>query len=183
MTLDFLAGRVFQCDYIDASTHRKKVLQSALARHPLLPGLETRAGELISRNRGPSLFDASWELKASFSLEEVAALEPNGSIQKCGLVAGYVAGFEIQRKSYDDGSEYINTYLRLYVDGASVLEGGPAPQVVFDLAISCCQNRYEFHEKARLKGAYICYWRIDDWLEGNSWDETVCEGSPCFPNG
>lgn len=108
MTLDFLACRVFQYNLMEKSKHRKSVLQSALIQRQVPPDLVAQAGVSAgSCNRGIPPSDACWELKASFSLEEVAAVEMDGGLEKwCGPVAGSVAGLEVQRWS-GDGMDWL----------------------------------------------------------------------------
>lgn len=90
MTPDFLAIAVSQCWFMQNPGLLSKVVYAALGQRNALPAL---MGIYVARGRpkrsvAPS--QSRWDFSASFTLEEVAALELSGGIQKwCGLVAGY----------------------------------------------------------------------------------------------
>jgi hypothetical protein len=83
MTSDFLANVVSQCPLMKKSGLLPLVVHAAFmhreASLAILEQAETASG-LANRGRSPS--EAMWEVKASFTLEEVAAMERGYQIKK-----------------------------------------------------------------------------------------------------
>lgn len=105
MTHDFLANSVCHSPYMKHPGMLSSLLSSALVQRaasiPLLQG----EGQALGRcDRGLPPAEACWVLKASFTLEEVMALEPGGQRQKwCDLVGGgYPAALVVEREEDKD---------------------------------------------------------------------------------
>ena len=131
-------------------------------------------------NRGVEPSEASWELKASFTLEKVAALEPGERIDKwCELVAGYPAALSVDRQAADDT---LGVFLRIdmrrsptHLQGA--LSAGVALKVDWTLTLNVKRSHSRYFSVATFPA-----WGYPNFFE-KPWAESVREGSPHFPNG
>jgi hypothetical protein len=178
MTSDFLASAVAQCSMVRRSGLLPLVMQASHAHREALPSLLEEENVVRgSPDRGVALSEACWELKASFSLEEVAALRLGGFVWKwCGLVAGYAAGLSVQRTKDKDT---LGAFLRINVPKPeNALEGGPAAGVrlKFELALS---PDVKHESSAYFTGLGFGF---PDFFD-KPWAESVREGSPHFPGG
>lgn len=99
MTPDFLANVVSVCNMMNKSDLLLSVLRSAFVhREASQLILEKEKVERVGGDRGVVPFEASWELKASYTLREMAVLQLGCWMKKwCGLIAGYPAGLSLQR--------------------------------------------------------------------------------------
>jgi hypothetical protein len=91
MTSDFLAAVVSDCVYLKSSDLLFPVLRSAIWQRGMPANvLDEQDVERGGRDRGVPPAEAVWEVSASFTLEEVAALERGIAVFRwCGLGAGY----------------------------------------------------------------------------------------------
>lgn len=141
MTVDFVANIVSQCPLMQNSSLLPSVMYAAFSQREASPGVLQQdhvARGTRSRGMAPSL--ASWEVNASFTLE-VAALHLKESIEKwCGIVAGFPAGFQLQRRQ-DKGTDTLAAYLVIDVPvptPSDTLAGAPTPGVglTIDMVLS-----------------------------------------------
>ena len=125
MTSDFLAHVVCKCPLMKQSGLLLSVLESALVQREAPPAVLQKLGVVRGRaNRGVDPANASWEVKAVFTLEQIAAMEPCGIIVKwCGLVAGYSAAVEVER----DVGDTLGVYLRVEMPPSSAQLQGALP--------------------------------------------------------
>jgi hypothetical protein len=128
MTPDFLAIVVSDCVYLQSSDLLLPVLRAAMyQRNVSVKLLDEKEVGRGGRDRSVPPAEAVWEVSASFTLEEVAALERgSGSRKWCGLVAGYEAVFSVRRHNSED-EDALSFYfgLDLPVPTDYKLEGGP----------------------------------------------------------
>jgi hypothetical protein len=181
MTPDFLANVVCRCPFINSSGLLPLVLQSALVHREVSPTLlEAQGVARGGRNRGVPPSEARWELKASFTLEELTALPPEQMhVDKgCGVVAGYSAALGVR---YESATNSVGAYLHLCLPKSpQSLEGGAAagvglkvgmelaPDVTIDLV-------HFFKNSSRKCGSPDAF--------NKSWGEVVREDSLHFPGG
>ena len=131
-------------------------------------------------NRGVAASEAKWEFQATFRREEVAVLAPGAHrLQWCGLVAGYPAGLQLERRT-DDGDETLGVFLHFYMSeyeslAQGVPRGGVLLKVNWLLPPNCDWNFNMFVRTGISRG-----WRN---VFFKPWAEAVREGSPHFPNG
>jgi hypothetical protein len=178
MTPDFLANIVSQCPLMNDPGLLRSVMHAAFVQRDALPSLLKGKGVAEgSSNRGVAFSAARWEVKASFTLEEVAALQADENVIKwCGLVAGYEAGLSVQR--WKDG-DTLGAFLRISIPTPeNALEGAPAAGVglKFELTLSPDVKREFSHYFTGLGFGYR------DFFD-KPWAESVREGSPHFPGG
>lgn len=181
MTANFLANVVCECALMKESGLGLAMLRSALVqRGASAAGLESReVKQGCARRRGVVPSEASWEVKASVTLEEVAALQPNGIWKWCGLAAGYPADFCVKRET-SNGNETLGIYLHLRMpEHENAPIDGPEAGVMlaYDMMLS----------PAVTKTLAAALFDTSGWsfLEvfGKPWAEAVREDSPHFPNG
>jgi hypothetical protein len=183
MTSDFLATVVIECPLMKASGLLHWVVRSGFAQRDVSPAILQQARVLRGKlNRGVSLSAARWELQASFTLEEVAALEPGSGITKwCGLVAGYGAGLNVERVKEKDA---LGAYLRIHVP--SDLES-PLAVYTFSGPTAGVGLQAEITLSPDVKREFSAYFTANGRgyhnIFGKPWAEAVCEGSPHFPGG
>ena len=153
---------------------------SALCQRGTPSDLLTREGipaGLADRRFRPS--EASWELKASFKIEEVVEVGTMGCgrTKWCGVVGGYIVGLSVAPEL--NGA--LRTSFNLNVPHLRGLtdEGcGPAFGVALhvEMAISPNVNHVYDVYRPQLRAD------VHDALN-KRWAEAVCEGSPHFPGG
>ncbi len=180
MTSHFLANVVSQCRLMKASGLLPLVVHAALIHREASPALLERAeaaSGLDNRGRSPS--ETTWEVKASFTLEEVAALEQDSKIFKsCGLIAGYEAWLSVER-TQNSGLDALDADFSIVVpkiNGAMAL-GRAGVGLKWRLALSpntqLPQDAFFFDGRGR----------GFDNVFMKPWAEVVREGSPHFPGG
>jgi hypothetical protein len=180
MTSDFLAAIVSQCPLMQASGLLPSVMGASHAHREALPSLLEERNVVRGRgNRGVALSAACWELKASFMLEEVAALEANELVWKwCGLVAGFAAALKVKREEDEDT---LGVFLHICIPKPeNALEAAPAVGVgiKWDVALSPDVVKPQLsHYFTKSYG-----WGYGNFFD-KPWAESVCEGSPHFPGG
>ena len=129
MTADFVTNVVAQCPLMQEWGLLPSVMLSAIVQREASPAtLEERHVGRGLVNRGLKPSEACWEVKASFALEEVAALAPDGFLQKwSGLVAGYPADLRVGWKT-KDGNETLGAFRGVHMPkpGDATIKG-PRP--------------------------------------------------------
>jgi hypothetical protein len=165
MTLDFLAN------YVRPSPLRVK---SGLTMPTLLPA----SGGAASRGAA-SPSRAEWQLKASFTLEEVEALRPGGVVGKwCGLAVGYPIACNVQRS---EGRDRLGVCLCIALPTPQGLGAGGGSAMGVDLKVKLnfpttstplVEDRLKRDEP----------WGYTD-VFNKPWSRVVRAGSPEFPGG
>ena len=183
MTTDFLANIVLGSGHVHRSGGLMlPVLHLALVqREASPPALREERAIQGSMNRGvvPSL--ASWELKATFTLEEVAALQQGARIMKwCGFVAGYLADLYAERKKETD-TLALHSFISIpkpfnVPKYTSELEGALSEGVCLHQAWTLPPNIKK--TTSRIYGNIAWGWAD---VFGKPWAEVVREGSSHFP--
>lgn len=180
MTHDFVINAVSTCPLMNESGLGLSVMRSAFVQRDASPvALERRHVERGLSNRGVAPSSASWEIKASFTLEEVEVLEPGGTIRKwCGVVAGYPAALQMQRVQ-KDGHDTLGAYLLIDMpkDKDAPIPGPKAGVML----------KYNMTLTPNVKTSLSHHFAGQGWgwpnVLGKPWAEAVREGSPHFPNG
>lgn len=131
MTPDFLANVVSVCNMMNKSDLLLSVLRSTFVHREASQSiLEKEKVERVGGDRGIVPFEASWELKASYTLREMAVLQLGCWMKMwCGLIAGYLAGLSLQRWK-GDGKETLGAFFWIDMPVCpSPLVGGLRPGV------------------------------------------------------
>jgi hypothetical protein len=179
MTPDILVNYVFQCSMMKKSGLLPSVLGSAFVQRNASTALVKKGGVTRGKgDRGLPPSEASWELKASFMLEEVMALETGKSIRMwCGVVAGYKAALQVER---DEEKGTLGAHLVIRMPAVEAVEGGPAAGVGLKVEMLLPPD-VKWGYSAFYTSQKSC-WGYDDVI-GKPWAEAVREGSPHFPGG
>ena len=181
MTTGFLATVVCECSLMQESGLLPSVMRSAIGQRDVPPSLlkESKTGK---RDRGIGASNASWEVKASFTLEEVAALEPDEVIDKwCGLVAGYPAYLHVARETAAKG-DTLGAHFGVHLPGAAVSDDTLEAGVGLDYNMTLSPGVEMGWTSDFFSHGTFTAWGWNNAFR-NPWAEAVREGSPHFPGG
>lgn len=175
MTADFLANVFLPCPMMEGSGLLSVVMRSAIVqREASAAALKESAQGRPNRCISPS--EAAWEVKATFTLKELAAVKPENRLSKwCGLVAGYPAELSIERRIRGT----LGIFLRVRIPKPEARLAGSAEEGV------CLRTDWTLSPTINKSFSNLFKTQGRGWNDvfAKPWAEVVREGSPHFPGG